>query len=89
MRRSGAKKIALRRNAIVVIGINPSYDVTTFRWRRMRWNELPRPLAALSTPSASRDLTAVVVFSVIGLLASLLFVLFFPDGLLAFVAQVP
>jgi uncharacterized MnhB-related membrane protein len=44
------------------------------------------PLAALSTPSASRDLTAVVVFSVIGLLASLLFALFFPDGLLAFLA---
>ena len=73
----------------VVTGINLSYDVTTFRWRRMRWNEFARPLAALSTPSASRDLTTVVVFSVIGLLASLLFVLFFPDGLLAFLAQVP
>ena len=71
----------------VVTSINPSYDVTTFRWRRMRWNEFARPLAALSTPSASRDLTAVVVFSVIGLLASLLFVLFFPDGRLAFLAQ--
>jgi len=73
----------------VVTSKNPSYDVTTFHSRPLRWNEFARPLAALSTPSASRDLTSVVVFSVIGLLASLLFVLFFPDGLLAFLAQVP
>ena len=66
-----------------------NYHVTTVRSRRLlRWNEFPRLRAALSTPPGSRDLTAVVVFSVIGLLTSLLFAPFFPDGLLAFLAQV-
>jgi hypothetical protein len=65
-----------------------NYDVATVGSRRLRANDLARS-PVRSTLSASRDLTSVVVFSVIGLLASLCFALFFPDGLLAFFTQVP
>jgi hypothetical protein len=65
-----------------------NYDVATVASRPLRPSELTRS-PAQSMSSVSRDLTAVVVFSVIGLLASLCFALFFPDGLLAFLTQVP
>jgi len=67
-----------------------NYDVTAVRSPRLpRRNEIARPLAVTSTLLQSRDLTAVAVISAAGLLASLLFVLLFPDGLATILAQVP
>jgi hypothetical protein len=67
-----------------------NYNLTTVRSRHLlERNGFARPSAALSTPPASHDLTAVVVFSIIGLLVSLLFALFFPDCLSTFLPQVP
>jgi hypothetical protein len=59
-----------------------TYDVTSVRSHRLlRWNEFARPPGALSQACASRDLTAAIAFSVIGLLGSFIFTHFFPDGL--------
>jgi hypothetical protein len=47
----------------------------------------PPPLTAISMTSADRNSLSAAVFSAIGLLASLLFALFFADGLSAILAQ--
>lgn len=45
--------------------------------------------AAIPTAAESRDLTAVIVFSSIGLVMALCFSLLFPDGFSALIAQMP
>jgi hypothetical protein len=52
-------------------------------------SESARSTAARSTPSASHELIAVVAFSAIGLLTSLLIGLLFPESPAAFLVEVP
>jgi hypothetical protein len=63
-------------------------DIARFGLRPLwQGSEHARP-SAIATAAANRDLTAVVVFSAIGLFLSLSFVLLFPGGL-SFIAAMP
>jgi hypothetical protein len=64
--------------------------ITSARPRRLFQSQMStwRPVA-ISLAPGGRDLAAVVVFSAIGLLVSLLLGLFWAGGLSAFIAQAP
>jgi len=66
-----------------------NYDLVTVRAHRHRSGEFAWGRAAPSTSRSGYDLTAIVVFSAIGFLASLCFALVFPDALMALLAQMP
>ena len=53
------------------------------------WHEASRRTSATSKIPASREVAAVAIFCAIGLIASLLFVLFVPDGASAVIAPTP
>jgi hypothetical protein len=53
------------------------------------WHEALRRTAATSKIPASRDVAAVAIFCAIGLIASLVFVLFVPGAASAVIAPMP
>lgn len=64
------------------------FGIARFRSRPLIQGSERARLSAIAMAAASRDLTAVAVFSAIGLFLSLSFVLLFPSGL-SFIAAMP